>query len=76
MVSWMSEIENPIISGGHPQNDTYQSIILGYCTNAKCNEDIYSGEGYEYNGQLFCGTHCIGEHLVNEGQAIELSVRY
>jgi len=69
-------IENPILSGNHPQIDTFEPIVVSDCTNRKCNEEVYTGEGYEYNGQFFCGTHCIGEHLVNEGQAVDMSVGY
>lgn len=67
-------IENPILSSGHPQTDTYEPIVISDCTNIKCNEEIYSREGIEYNGEFYCSTHCVGEHLVNEGYAIDMSV--
>lgn len=70
------DIENPILSGYHPQDKTYAPAIIGQCTSEKCEEEIFSQEGIEFNGQFYCSCHCIGQHLVNEGQAVDMSVRY
>lgn len=72
----MPNNENPILSGGHPQIETFEPIVLGDCINEKCNEEIYSGDFIEFGGQFFCNEYCLGRHLVNEGQAIDMSVRY
>lgn len=72
----MPNIENPILSGYHPQEETYQPITLGDCTNAKCIEEAYTDDCIEFGGQFFCNEYCLGVHLVNEGQAVDMSKRY
>lgn len=69
-------IDNPILSNCHAQDDLKDPIIISECTNLKCNEDIYSDEGIEFDGVFFCSTHCLGQHLVSEGQAVDMSQRY
>ena len=71
-----NDIENPILSGGHPQETTYEARYLCDCNNAKCNEEVYSNLGKEYEGFLYCSHHCIGEHLESEGIVIDLEDKY
>lgn len=72
----MPNIENPILSGYHPQDKTCAPAIIGECVNTKCEEEIYSQEGIEFEGQFYCSCHCLGQYLVDEGQAVDMSVRY
>jgi hypothetical protein len=69
-------IENPILSATHPQEETFEPIVLGSCTNRKCDEEVFTGEGIEYNGELYCCSYCLGEHLIAEGHAVDLSKGY
>lgn len=76
-VKMMPNIENPIISSRyHPQDELIETIFISNCTNVKCEEEIYTNDGIEFNGQFYCSCHCIGQHLVNEGQAVDMSLKY
>lgn len=72
----MPNIENPILSGGHPQEHSVYPAYICDCTNSKCNEEVYQNLGKEHEGFLYCSHHCIGEHLESEGIVTDLSVRY
>ena len=57
-----------------PQDKTYALAVIGECINEKFEEEIYSQEGIEFNGQFYCSCYCFGQHLVNEGQAVEIII--
>lgn len=65
-------IENPILSGGHPQIETYAPDLIGCCVNRHCRSEVYKGEGVKYDQDIFCGTGCIGEHLEHIGEVVEI----
>lgn len=62
-------LENPVI---------YEEYLktpkkIGKCNYRHCKEDLYEGEGFEWDGYLYCTTECMGEHLVEENIAVDLS---
>lgn len=67
----MSEIENPILSPRLTDDPFLQEV--GKCKYRHCEEVIYEGQGFEYDGYIYCSTGCIGEDLHAEGHVIDLS---
>lgn len=47
--------------------------VIGKCKYRYCDEHIYEGEGFEYEGFLYCSTGCIGEELLEEGIVVDLA---
>lgn len=62
------------LNSGNPHGN--KVLNIGECTNNKCNEEVYPDEGIEFGGQFFCNPHCLGTHLVNEGQAVDMGKGY
>lgn len=62
-------VENPILNSTYGE-DEIQSPV-GKCHYKHCEEAIYKGEGYIFDGEQYCSSSCIGEQLIEEGQAIE-----
>ncbi|MEK4760797.1 hypothetical protein MHH85_11120 [Viridibacillus sp. FSL E2-0187] len=52
-------------------NESYQfnSYARPICNCEHCRESVFSGEGVTFEGDIYCGTSCLGEHLLVEGVA-------
>lgn len=69
-------IENPILSGCHPGEITFEPKLIGECTYIYCKEEIYEKDGFERNGLLFCSTDCVGSQMQEDGEIVDLSITY
>lgn len=67
----MNQVENPMLSPKITDHPTLKAI--GKCHYRFCDEDIYQNDGIEFNGYIYCTTGCIGEELLEEGVAVDLS---
>lgn len=67
----MTEIENPMLSSKVTDPEYLKPI--GKCHYRYCDETIYEHDGIEYNNYIYCCTTCIGEELIEEGHAVDLS---
>ena len=65
-------IENPMLSYSDSEIDSFQPVILGHCTNKLCCEEIYASDCVRFHEEYFCNEYCLGKHLVNIGQAVEM----
>lgn len=65
--------ENPIVTGVCFEETLREPKLIGTCHYRYCNEELYEGEGFEFGGYLYCSSGCIGEHLIEEGEVIDLS---
>lgn len=52
-------------------NENNEPKCLGKCY--WCKEDIYSTEVYEFDGVLYCSTHCIVKDLMDQRAIVDLS---
>lgn len=66
-------MENPMVTGYGYEEPLLAPKKIGGCNYKHCSEELYEGEGYEFDGYLYCSTGCIGEHLVEENAAVDLS---
>lgn len=66
-------LENGMVSGIGYEENLKTPTVIGTCNYRHCREEIEEGTGYEFDGYLYCSTSCIGEHLVEEDAAIDLS---
>ncbi|MBD8026453.1 hypothetical protein H9636_07245 [Ureibacillus sp. Re31] len=41
------------------------------CHYKQCDEVLYKGEGYVFDGDVYCSTGCIGEQLIEVGEVVE-----
>lgn len=67
----MKDVENPMLS---PK--TTDDLILkpiGKCHYRYCEEKIHRGEGFEFDGYIYCSTSCIGEEGIEDGSVIDLA---
>ncbi|WP_017380725.1 hypothetical protein [Paenisporosarcina sp. TG-14] len=68
------QIENPMITGVGLPSDPQQAIVVYNCDY--CNGEIYEGDSYVvYEGLTFCGSDHLGEHLVKQNLAEELTAQ-
>lgn len=70
-VDQMGEVENPMLSPQLTDDPFAQQI--GKCHYRHCEEINYEGQGIEFNGYIYCSTTCIGDDLLAEGVAVDLS---
>lgn len=66
-------LENPMVAGFGYEESLSEPKKIGKCNYKYCSEELFEGEGYEFDGYLYCSTGCIGEHLVEENAAVDLS---
>lgn len=66
-------LENGMVAGYGFEEPVCEPKQVGKCNYKYCSEELFEGEGYEYEGDYYCSTSCIGEHLTEEGAAIDLS---
>lgn len=66
-------MENSLISGNCYEEPLREPRKVGCCNYRHCKEDLYEGEGYEWDGYLYCSTEHMGEHIVEENLAVDLS---
>lgn len=67
----MCDIENPMLSPRRTDDLKTKPIVECYYRN--CDELIHPNEGIEFNGYIYCSTSCIGDELLKEGHAVDLS---
>lgn len=41
------------------------------CTH--CNDEFYTHEGYKFDDEMFCSSACIGEYLIEQGEAKKIA---
>jgi hypothetical protein len=66
-------LENGMVSGIGYEEQLIAPKAIGTCNYRHCREEIEEGTGFEFDYCLYCSTSCIGEHLVEEDAAIDLS---
>lgn len=66
-------LENGMVAGYGYEEPLREPRKVGQCIYKHCREELYEGEGYELHGHLYCSTGCMGEHLIEEGEAVDLS---
>lgn len=66
-------LENPMVAGYGYEEPLRVPRKVGHCKFKQCKEELFEGEGYEFNGNLYCSTGCIGDHLLEENEVIDLS---
>lgn len=67
----MNEVDNTMLL---PKvTDNLFSKAIGKCHYRRCDEAIYQYDGIEFNGYLYCSTQCLGDELLKEGLAVDLS---
>lgn len=47
--------------------------VVGKCHYRFCDEEIHEGEGFEFDGYIYCSTECIGEEGIEDGSVIDLA---
>ena len=62
-------VENPILFPTEAEEKTY--LPVAKCFHKHCDEVLYKGEGYVFDGDQYCSSSCIGEQLIVDGAAIE-----
>lgn len=67
----MYEVENPMFSPKVTDDPLLK--VIGKCHYRNCDESIYQHTGFEFNGYLYCSTQCLGDELLKEGHAVDLS---
>ncbi len=67
----MPDIENPMLSP--KRTDDPISKVIGKCHHRYCDDEIYEHDGIEFEGYIYCCTTCLGEELLEEGIAVDLS---
>lgn len=65
--------ENGMVAGYGFEETLRAPRKVGCCNYRHCKEDLYEGEGFEWDGYLYCNTEHMGEHLVEENLAVDLS---
>ena len=66
-------LENGMVAGYGYEEPLREPRMVGQCKYKYCREELYEGEGYELYGHLYCSTGCIGDHFLEEGEAVDLS---
>ena len=66
-------LENGMVLGFGYEEPLSAPRKVGRCNYKYCREDIHEGEGFEWDGYLYCSTEHMGEHLVEENAAVDLS---
>ncbi|MDI2588085.1 hypothetical protein OR571_13405 [Psychrobacillus sp. NEAU-3TGS] len=66
-------LENGMVAGYGYEESLHVPKQVGKCNYKYCDEALFEGEGIEFDGYLYCSTGCIGEHLIEEGAAVDLS---
>jgi hypothetical protein len=66
-------MDNPMVFGYGYEEQLRAPRKVGCCNYRHCKEDLYEGEGYEWDGYLYCSTEHMGEHIVEENLAVDLS---
>lgn len=66
-------LENPMVSGYGFEEKLRAPRKVGCCNYRHCKVDLYEGGGFEWDGYLYCTTEHMGEHVVEENLAVDLS---
>ncbi len=66
----MPAIENPMVLGRIGERYVAPRVT-GKCSYRYCDEIVHEGEGYDFDGQVYCSSTCIGEELIEVGAAVE-----
>ncbi|KGR74870.1 hypothetical protein CD33_13975 [Ureibacillus sinduriensis BLB-1 = JCM 15800] len=67
----MPDIENPMVSPILTDDPFAQQV--GKCHYRHCEEVVYEEQGIKFDGYIYCSTSCLGEDLLAEGVAVDLS---
>lgn len=67
----MKDVENPMLFLKITDDPILKPI--GKCHYRHCDEIIYEGHGFEFDGYIYCSTEHIGEEGIEDGSVIDLS---